>query len=197
MEVSVSAVTHRIQWWNLSLVLIPLFLADGCATRSGTSGGMTAEPKPMVVEDVAPTPVAEVPPVRPEEEPVPLRSVEMAARNSTGAQNIPFPDVLFDFDQYVLRDDALSTVEENAKRLKANGIRRILLEGRTDEIGTEEYNLVLGERRAKGVQRYLENLGLETLQIEVTSFGKDRPLCLQHNASCWQKNRSVHFVVKD
>lgn len=194
-----SAATSRIQWWNLSLVLTALcFLAAGCAGRKGTSGGATAEPKPMAVEDVAPTPVAEVPPVPPEkEEPVPLRSVEMAARNSTGAQNIPFPDVLFDFDQYVLRDDALSTVEENAKRLKANGIKRILLEGRTDEIGTEEYNLVLGERRAKGVQRYLENLGLETLQIEVTSFGKDRPLCLQHNASCWQKNRSVHFVVRD
>jgi peptidoglycan-associated lipoprotein len=194
----VRSVTRRIQWLNLSLVLILLFLADGCASRSGTSGGATAEPKPMAVEDVAPTPVAEVPSVPPDkEEPVPLRSVEMAARNSTGPQNIPFPDVLFDFDQYVLRDDALSTVEENAKRLKANGIKRILLEGRTDEIGTEEYNLVLGERRAKGVQRYLENLGLETLQIEVTSFGKDRPLCLQHNASCWQKNRSVHFVVKD
>jgi peptidoglycan-associated lipoprotein len=197
MEVSVRSVTHRIRWWNLALVLSALFLAAGCASKSATSGGATAEPKPMVVEDVAPSPVAEIPPAPPDKEPVPLRSVEMAARNSTGAQNIPFPDVLFDFDQYVLRDDALSTVEENAKRLKANGVKRILLEGRTDEIGTVEYNLVLGERRAKGVQRYLENLGLETLQIEVTSFGKDRPLCLQHNASCWQKNRSVHFVVKD
>ena len=192
------SVTHRIQWWKFTVVPIAVVLAAGCAGKSGTSGGATAEPKPMAVEDVAPAPVAEIPPVPPEkEEPVPLRSVEMAARNSTGDQNIPFPDVLFDFDQYVLRDDALSTVEENAKRLKANGIKKILLEGRTDEIGTEDYNLVLGERRAKGVQRYLENLGLETLQIEVTSFGKDRPLCLQHNAVCWQKNRSVHFVVKD
>jgi peptidoglycan-associated lipoprotein len=198
MEVSVKSVTHRIQWWKLTMVPMAIALAAGCAGKSGTSGGATVEPKPMVVEDVAPAPVAEIPPVPPEkEEPVPLRSVEMAARNSTGIQNIPFPDVLFDFDQYVLRDDALSTVEENAKRLKANGVKKILLEGRTDEIGTVEYNLVLGERRAKGVQRYLENLGLETLQIEVTSFGKDRPLCLQHNAACWQKNRSVHFVVRD
>jgi peptidoglycan-associated lipoprotein len=195
----VNSPTHRVSWWNLSLVLIALvFLAAGCAGRKGASGGATAEPKPMVVEDVTPTPVAEIPPTAPgKEESVPLRSVEMAARNSTGAQNIPFPDVLFDFDQYVLRDDALSTVEENAKRLKANGVKRILLEGRTDEIGTVEYNLVLGERRAKGVQRYLENLGLEALQIEITSFGKDRPLCLQHNADCWQKNRSVHFVVRE
>lgn len=194
MEVSVK---HRIRLSAIGLLVASLALVTGCASRSGTSGGATSEPKPMVVEDVAPAPVAEIPPPSPDSEPVPLRSVEMAARNSTGAQNIPFPDVLFDFDQYVLRDDALTTLEENARRLKANGVKKILLEGRTDEIGTVEYNLVLGERRAKGVQRYLENLGLETLQIEVTSFGKDRPLCLQHNAACWQKNRSVHFVVKD
>lgn len=193
-----NSVMHRSRLWNIAIPLAALAMITGCASKSGTSGGATAEPKPMAVEDVAPAPVAEVPPPPPDREPgVPLRSVEMAARNSTGAQNIPFPDVLFDFDQYVLRDDALTTVEENAKRLKANGVTKILLEGRTDEIGTVEYNLVLGERRARGVQRYLENLGLETLQIEVTSFGKDRPLCLQHNTACWQKNRSVHFVVKD
>lgn len=184
---------------GIGMLLVSALAANtGCASRSGTSGGLTEDPKPMAVENVAPAPVMEVPPPPPDSEPVvPLRSVEMAARNSTGELNIPFPDVLFDFDQYVLREDALTTVEENARRLKANGIKRVLLEGRTDEIGTVEYNLVLGERRAKGVQRYLENLGLETLQIETTSFGKDRPLCLQHNTTCWQKNRSVHFVVKD
>jgi peptidoglycan-associated lipoprotein len=192
-------VTHRIRFCSLGILMAAaLIVATGCAGRKGASGGETSEPKPMAVERVAPAPVKEVAPPPPDNEPAPpLRSVEMAARNSTGVQNIPFPDVLFDFDQYVLRDDALTTVEENAKRLKANGIRRIVLEGRTDEIGTVEYNLVLGERRARGVQHYLENLGLETLQIEVTSFGKDRPLCLQHNTDCWQKNRSVHFVVKD
>jgi peptidoglycan-associated lipoprotein len=192
-------VTHRIRFCSLGILMAAaLIVTTGCAGRKGASGGETSEPKPMAVERVAPAPVKEVAPPPPDNEPAPpLRSVEMAARNSTGVQNIPFPDVLFDFDQYVLRDDALTTVEENAKRLKANGIRRIVLEGRTDEIGTVEYNLVLGERRARGVQHYLENLGLETLQIEVTSFGKDRPLCLQHNTDCWQKNRSVHFVVKD
>jgi peptidoglycan-associated lipoprotein len=187
-----------IRRYSIGLFLVPaLVTLSACAGRSGSSGGVTTDPNPTTVESVAPAPLKEVPPPLPENATVPLRSVEMAARNSTGPQNIPFPDVLFDFDQYVLREDALTTVEENAKRLKENGVKRILLEGRTDEIGTVEYNLVLGERRAKGVQNYLENLGLETVQIEVTSFGKDRPLCLQHNTTCWQKNRSVHFVVKD
>ena len=173
------------------------FLLDGCASKAGTSGGATVTPpKPRVEERVAAAPVQEIPPP-PEPAPVPLRSVEMAARNATGEQNIPFPDVLFDFDQYVLRDDALNAVEANAKRLKDNRVTKVLLEGRCDEIGTSEYNLVLGERRALSVKRYLESLGMSQLQVDVTSYGKDRPLCLQHNPVCWQKNRSVHFIVKE
>jgi peptidoglycan-associated lipoprotein len=177
-------------------VVAPSFL-DGCASKSGTSGGATVTPpKPRVEEKIAAAPVQEIPPP-PEAAPVPLRSVEMAARNATGEQNIPFPDVLFDFDQYVLRDDALNAVEANAKRLKDNRVTKVLLEGRCDEIGTSEYNLVLGERRALSVKRYLESLGMSQVQVDVTSYGKDRPLCLQHNPVCWQKNRSVHFVVKE
>ena len=173
------------------------FLLDGCASKKGASGGASVTPsKPRVEERIAAAPVQEIPPP-PEPAPVPLRSVEMAARNATGEQNIPFPDVLFDFDQYVLRDDALNAVEANAKRLKDNRVTRVLLEGRCDEIGTSEYNLVLGERRALSVKRYLESLGLSQVQVDVTSYGKDRPLCLQHNPVCWQKNRSVHFIVKE
>ena len=147
-------------------------------------------------ERIVAAPVQEMAPP-PEAAPVPLRSTEMAARNATGELNIPFPDVLFDFDQYVLRDDALTAVEDNAKRLKDHQVTRVVLEGRCDEIGTAEYNLVLGERRALSVKRYLESLGFSKLQVDVTSYGKDRPLCLQHNPVCWQKNRSVHFIVKD
>ncbi len=173
------------------------FLLDGCASKKGASGGATVTPsKPRVEERIAAAPVQEIPPP-PEPTPAPLRSVEMAARNATGEQNIPFPDVLFDFDQYVLRDDALTAVEANAKRLKENRVTKVLLEGRCDEVGTSEYNLVLGERRALSVKRYLESLGMSQLQVEVTSYGKDRPLCLQHNPVCWQKNRSVHFIVKE
>jgi len=181
---------------GLLAVAAPFFL-DGCASKKGASGGATVTPsKPRVEERIAAAPVQEIP-APPEPAPVPLRSVEMAARNATGEQNIPFPDVLFDFDQYVLRDDALNAVEANAKRLKDNRVTKVLLEGRCDEIGTAEYNLVLGERRALSVKRYLESLGLSHLQVDVTSYGKDRPLCLQHNPVCWQKNRSVHFVVKE
>jgi peptidoglycan-associated lipoprotein len=104
-------------------------------------------------------------------------------------------DVPFDFDQYVLRADALEIVEANARRIKEDRPKRILLEGRGDEVGTAAYNLVLGERRAAQVMRYLEQLELTAASIDVMSYGKDRPLCLQHHAECRQKNRSVRFTV--
>jgi len=63
-------------------------------------------------------------------------------------------------------------------------------------VGTAAYNLVLGERRAKNVKAYLQDLGIP-LTLKTTSYGKDRPLCFQQNGECHQKNRSVHFDVKE
>jgi len=105
-------------------------------------------------------------------------------------------DVLFDFDRATLRTDALPVLEANARRLKEDGVTRVLLEGRGDEVGTAAYNIVLGDRRAKSVKSYLQQLGL-SLNLRTTSYGKDRPLCFQHSTECLQKNRSVHFVVKE
>jgi peptidoglycan-associated lipoprotein len=128
--------------------------------------------------------------------PRPSARAELSAVNAPGLPVGALSDVLFDFDQAVLRRDALPTLEANAKRLMHDGVTRLLLEGRGDEIGTSAYNLVLGERRANSVKSYLQERGL-SLQLKTTSYGKDRPLCYQHHEDCMQKNRSVHFVVKD
>jgi peptidoglycan-associated lipoprotein len=126
-----------------------------------------------------------------------MMRAELAARNATGAaRDAMIMDVLFDFDRATLRNDALPVLEANAKRLKEEGAKRLLLEGRGDEVGTAAYNIVLGERRANSVKSYLHQLGLE-IELRTTSYGKDRPLCFDHNQACWQKNRSVHFVVKE
>jgi peptidoglycan-associated lipoprotein len=104
-------------------------------------------------------------------------------------------DVLFDFDRASLRTDALPVLEANAQRLMNAGVTRLLLEGRGDEAGTAAYNIILGDRRAKSVKFYLQDLGL-SVDLNTTSYGKDRPVCLQHSDDCMQKNRSVHFVVR-
>ncbi|MBH0186352.1 MAG: OmpA family protein, partial [Nitrospira sp.] len=121
---------------------------------------------------------------------------ELSAKHEAESGKDSLMDVLFDFDQDRLRADALPVLESNARQLKSSGIARILLEGRGDESGTSAYNLVLGERRARNVKTYLQHLGL-SLDLKTTSYGKDRPLCLEHTNECMQKNRSVHFTVKE
>ncbi|BCA56485.1 hypothetical protein W02_36250 [Nitrospira sp. KM1] len=121
---------------------------------------------------------------------------ELSARNATGLPAGSLNDVLFDFDQATLRHEALPGLEANAKRLEQDGVDYLLLEGRGDEVGTAAYNMVLGEKRAQSVKSYLKDLGL-TMRFKTTSYGKDRPLCFKHDEDCMQKNRSVHFVVRD
>jgi len=183
--------------------LIPGFLAvllaigvSGCATKSGYGTGDELIASEERIPDQA---IRERTP-RETGTPVtrtsPGMRAELSARNATGAERSILPDVLFDFDRATLRLDALPVLDANAKKLTDEGTKRILLEGRGDEIGTSAYNLILGERRAKAVRSYLMQLGLD-MDLRTTSYGKDRPLCFEHQQECWQKNRSVHFVVKE
>jgi peptidoglycan-associated lipoprotein len=178
------------------LVAVGTLGTYGCATKSGSGTGderiaseeRIADP---AIRDLTPPDVG-----TPASRTSPGMRAELAARNATGAVRNILMDVLFDFDQAALRTDALATLETNAKKLADEGTKRILLEGRGDEVGTSAYNLVLGERRAKAVRSYLKQLGLD-IDLRTTSYGKDRPLCFEHQKECWQKNRSVHFVVKE
>ena len=169
-------------------------LLQGCAAQSGSVGG-----DEYAEEQINEPTIKHIPP--PEfsmttSRPRPSIRAELSAINATGRPAGALSDVLFDFDQYVLRRDALPVLEANVRRLMNDGVSRLTLEGRGDEVGTSAYNLVLGERRARTVKSYLLELGLSA-QLKTTSYGKDRPLCLQHSEGCMQKNRSVHFVVKD
>jgi peptidoglycan-associated lipoprotein len=173
-----------------------LLFAQGCATQlasgNGDQGGtgeeLISEP---IIKDIPPKKLG-VTATRKS----PAMRAELSARHATGLPKGSLTDILFDFDRASLRVEALPVLEENAKRLRDGGVRRLLLEGRGDEVGTAAYNLVLGERRARNVQAYLQQLGLST-DVKTMSYGKDRPLCLQHTSECMQTNRSVHFVVKD
>ena len=71
-----------------------------------------------------------------------------------------------------------------------------LIEGHADERGTHEYNLALGEIRAKATRDQLVSLGIETVRMTIITYGKERPLCKDHTETCWTKNRRAHFLVK-
>ncbi|MER3424025.1 MAG: peptidoglycan-associated lipoprotein Pal [Nitrospiraceae bacterium] len=105
-------------------------------------------------------------------------------------------DVFFDYDQFTIRGEAQAVLEADASILKAKHDGTLLIEGHCDERGTLAYNLVLGERRAQAVKRYLQDLGIEASRMQITSYGKERPFCTEHSEDCWQKNRRAHLVVK-
>lgn len=105
-------------------------------------------------------------------------------------------DIHFDYDSHDLRPEDLSTLDQNAAWLKANPGMLLLIEGHTDERGTSEYNLGLGDLRASAAKQYLIGQGVPSARMVSISYGKERPLCTDHTESCWAQNRRAHFLAK-
>jgi len=134
----------------------------------------------------------------------PLASIPQSAPISDLAkpddlEGVPYilSDVFFDYDQYTLRPNDLSELQTNAKILLGRyPKKKILIQGHSDERGTEEYNFALGVRRAQAVKDYLSDLGVPPENMQVLSFGKTKPFCSQHSLNCWKKNRRSHFVFQ-
>jgi peptidoglycan-associated lipoprotein len=105
-------------------------------------------------------------------------------------------DIYFDFDKYDIRPADARILDGNATFLKNNPNSLILIEGHCDERGTNEYNLALGERRAKSTMNYLVSQGIQANRITIISYGEERPLCTERSEECWAKNRRAHFLVK-
>lgn len=104
-------------------------------------------------------------------------------------------DVFFAYDSWKLSEDGQRALSKDAEWLKANGSQKLAVEGHCDERGTQAYNLVLGQKRAKAVRNYLVELGVAGNRITTVSYGKDRPFCKESNESCYQQNRRGHLVV--
>ncbi len=102
--------------------------------------------------------------------------------------------VYFDFDRAQIKPEFQRIMVCHAKYLRDRPSAHVRLEGNTDERGSREYNLGLGERRADAVASALEANGASPSQIDVISYGEERPVCRQHNESCWAKNRRVNIV---
>jgi peptidoglycan-associated lipoprotein len=108
---------------------------------------------------------------------------------------VPLRDIFFDYDKSSIRDDQKAGLSENVAWLKANPASKITIEGHADERGTNEYNLALGERRAKATQDYLVAAGLAAAPIAIISYGEERPFVLGHDESAWKWNRRAHFAI--
>ncbi len=109
-------------------------------------------------------------------------------------------DAYFDYDQHTLRNDAISTLATDSKELATILQQypgyKLKIEGYCDERGSAEYNVALGDARAKAAKDYLVNAGVAANQLDTVSFGKETQVCTEHDEACWQKNRRVHIVAE-
>lgn len=147
----------------------------------------TAAPPP------APTPVPEPPPV-PIEPPVTADPLAATAIDEIN-RNSPLKPVFFALDSDELDDPARALLNEDAQVLKQYGTWVVTIEGHTDERGSAEYNLALGERRALAAKNYLVSLGIPADRLRTVSYGKEFPFDPGHEEGAWTKNRRAHFML--
>ena len=163
---------------NLLPVAIVMALLAGCSSTD------VAEPEP-----VESAPVEASPPPAP-----PGPSAAELAEQRKREQMLATRLFYFDFDKSDLKPEALEPLRYHAQQLKDNPSMRVRLEGHADERGTSEYNLALGERRAQSVQRYLQAQGVSARQMEVISYGEERPAVNASNEQAWARNRRTELV---
>lgn len=187
--------THERQSTARALtgILIVLAMATGCAKR------------PVAVAASAPSPTTSASPgtaaasggaQRPPAVSSSRTVSPPRARPSQFAPTNALRDIHFEFDRYDLRAADTKVLDMNAAWLRDNSNALLLIEGHADERGTNEYNLALGQRRARAAVDYLVGQGARATRIEIISYGEERPLCMQRAEACWARNRRAHFLVK-
>ncbi len=193
----------------LTALAMTMLVFSGCAKdQVKPDQGMTQPPAKS-------GPVAEQPAVKPEIKPAapvaePLKEQQVKDDVSAGlarpaaqesdsqsaeAARRALARIYFDFDSYALSQTARDTLYTNAEYLLKKYKGKVRLEGHCDERGSDEYNLALGENRAKTAMNYLITLGVPTEQLSIVSYGKERPLDPGHDENAWAKNRRVEFDV--
>ena len=177
-----------IKLWlrNLMVLAITGLVIVGCAGRGTTQ---PTEPSEEPVETPDTTPPPTTPPTQ-------------AETNENGIPFVPGTTRLiprtyyFEYDRSVLGQDDLESLNLHAEFLRNNPDRSIVVEGHADERGTREYNLALGERRADSIRSYMVSAGASPRQIEIVSYGEERPEDPGHDESSWSRNRRAVVIYR-
>ncbi|ACM19458.1 peptidoglycan-binding outer membrane lipoprotein Pal, OmpA family [Geotalea daltonii FRC-32] len=175
-------------------------LCGGCAKKEMVKAEEATVP-PVTTEKPAVTPPAKPAPSETVKE-QPIQEAPTTTAESTVKEQAPtviaateLEKVLFDFDSFVLSPAARDTLSKNAQWLEKNKQVKVQIEGHCDERGSDEYNLALGEKRAKSAVNYLVTLGIPASQLSVISFGKEKPADPGHDEAAWAQNRRAEFVI--
>ena len=124
------------------------------------------------------------------------KSSENPLDNASSVSEGRVQDIYFAFDSWSISAKGAKSLEEDAQWLHANPEKVLTIEGHCDQRGTQDYNLVLGKKRAEAARDYLINLGVQANRIKIVSYGKERPFCQNNNEKCFQENRRNHMVVR-
>ena len=189
---------RRLMWLSAT-VLFVAFIVIGCSKKvpppppppPAPPPAPTAPPPPPPPPPAAPKPVPAPPPAAPK----PL-SEEDVFRNKTLEQvTADLTDVMFDYDQFNIRDDQRAALQTNGDYLRRWTTVRVTIEGHADARGTNEYNLALGQRRANAIRDYLAGVGIAADRMVVVSKGEEEPTCREDTDACHGSNRRGHFVA--
>ena len=167
----------------LFILLVGLSLSGCARTSSGPSSAEETSPDSLKESEIQMPPRSED------------QGILYSGNISEGRTSGPMLPVYFKYDSYNIKEDMLQRMETNAMFLKDNPHVLIEIQGNCDERGTVEYNLALGEKRAKSAKKYLVNLGINPKRIDIVSFGKELPLDPGRNEAAWAKNRRADFVI--
>ncbi|HOP08005.1 MAG TPA: peptidoglycan-associated lipoprotein Pal [candidate division Zixibacteria bacterium] len=158
------------------IAVFAILLAVSCGTPPEPEPEVAPVEAPVVV-DTTPTPEPPPPPPPPK-----LKAEQLIT-------------VYFDFDKFDLRDDTKAGLDQNYDLMKEFPNAIIKIEGHCDERGTVEYNVSLGEKRAKAAMDYLVNRGIAANRLSIISYGKEKPVDPGHNEAAWAKNRRCEFKI--
>jgi peptidoglycan-associated lipoprotein len=170
-------------------------LACGCAKKELVKGE-TPAPTAKSVETPAKPPIKEEVVQEKDVKEAQTAIKEETALSSAAAQlQAALEKIYFDFDSFVLSAQSRDSLSRDAKLLLKYGSAKVQIEGHCDERGSDEYNLALGEKRAKAAMSYLVTLGVPSSQLSFISYGKEKPADPGHDEAAWAKNRRDEFVV--
>jgi peptidoglycan-associated lipoprotein len=151
------------------------------AAADPTTGAPPAPPEPVRETPMPPEPLAS--------DPLSATDIDLINKNS------PFQPIFYALDSFEVDAESQKVLNANAEILKKYPTWVITIEGHSDERGTPEYNLALGERRAGAARTYLVSLGIPADRLKTVSYGKEFPFDPGHDEAAWAKNRRAHFVV--
>ena len=190
--------TLRFAWLvaGVPVFVTVVTLLGGCAGESQT----TSETEEVAKAVPPPPPPDPEPPPPPAPEPPPKQE-EMVAQAAAPPEDplawaAGLEDVYFAYDKSTIRKSEQGKLDAVANLLMEDGKRKVVVEGHCDERGTAQYNMALGERRAISVREYLIKAGVPESQVDVVSYGMERPLCSETTRECFRSNRRAHFTAQ-